>query len=58
MRNFHDIFETRKRSFMIDFSICMTVPLTKFPKPFVNILKSDHDKRSINNINNDIKRFF
>ena len=47
MRNFHDIFETRKRSFMTDFSICMTVPLTKFPKPFVNDLKCDHDKKLI-----------
>ena len=27
MRNFQDIFETRKRSFITAFSICMTVPL-------------------------------
>ena len=29
MRNFHDTFETRKRPFISDFSICMTVPLRK-----------------------------
>ena len=28
MRNFQDTFETSKRSFINDFSICMTVPLT------------------------------
>ena len=27
MRNFQDTFETRKRSFISAFSICMTVPL-------------------------------
>ena len=27
MRNFQDTFETRKRSFITAFSICMTVPL-------------------------------
>ena len=27
MRNFQDTFETLKRSFICDFSICMTVPL-------------------------------
>ena len=27
MRNFHDTFETRKRSFMGAFSICMIAPL-------------------------------
>ena len=27
MRNFQDTFETRKRSFMSAFSICMTAPL-------------------------------
>ena len=27
MRNFQDIFETRKQSFISAFSICMTVPL-------------------------------
>ena len=27
MRNYQDIFETRKRSFISTFSICMTVPL-------------------------------
>ena len=29
MRNFQDTFETRKRSFICAFSICMTVPLSK-----------------------------
>ena len=29
MRNFQDTFETRKRSFISTFSICMTVPLKK-----------------------------
>ena len=29
MRNFQDIFETRKRSFFSAFSIYMTVPLSK-----------------------------
>ena len=29
MRSFQDTFETRKRSFISAFSICMTVPLTK-----------------------------
>ena len=29
MRNFRDAFETRKRSFMSTFSICMTVSLNK-----------------------------
>ena len=28
MRNFQDTFETRKRSFISAFSICMTVPLS------------------------------
>ena len=27
MQNFQDVFETRKRSFINAFSICMTVPL-------------------------------
>ena len=29
MRNFQDTFETRKRSFISAFSICMTVPLRR-----------------------------
>ena len=29
MRNFQDTFETRKRAFISDFSICVTVPLRK-----------------------------
>ena len=37
MRNFHDTFETRKRSFISAFSICMTVPSTqpKISKQFL-----------------------
>ena len=43
MRNFQDIFETPKRSFISAFSICMTVPLMSifsvdfdnFPKIYV-----------------------
>ena len=31
MRNFQDAFETRKRSFISAFSICMTVPLSTNP---------------------------
>ena len=30
MQNFQDTFETRKRSFISAFSICMTVPLNYF----------------------------
>ena len=36
MQNFEDTFETRKRSFLSAFLICMTVPL-KSPKSFVTI---------------------
>ena len=32
MQNFHDTFETPKRSLMSAFSICMTVPLIAFTK--------------------------
>ena len=32
MRNFQDTFETRKRSFISAFSICMTVPLIGYVK--------------------------
>ena len=34
MRNFQDTFETRKRSFISAFAICMTVPLKHFQKDF------------------------
>ena len=30
MQTFQDTFETRKRSFISDFSICMTVPLSMY----------------------------
>ena len=36
MRNFQDTFETRKRSFISGFSICMTVRLGNFQIIFVN----------------------
>ena len=39
MRSFQDIFETRKRSLISVFSICMTVPLTKITSLF-----TDYDK--------------
>ena len=35
MRSFKDTFETRKRSFISAFSICMTVPLRHFSSVFV-----------------------
>ena len=34
MQNFQDTFETRKRSFISVFSICMTVPLSFYGTPF------------------------
>ena len=33
MSNFQDTFETRKRSFISTFSICMTVPLNCYVEP-------------------------
>ena len=38
MRIFQDPFETRKRSFVSTFSICITVPLTEF---FGNIYRHE-----------------
>ena len=35
MRNFQDTIKIRKRSFIIGFSICMTVPLKKADALFV-----------------------
>ena len=35
MRNSHGTFETRKRSFISAFSICMTVPLSKEVKQVI-----------------------
>ena len=44
MRFFQDTFETRKRSFIITFFICMTVPFKSFKSPEavlpLNIFKS------------------
>ena len=34
IRNFQDTFETRKRSFIRAFSICMTVPLNHQPAKY------------------------
>ena len=48
MRNFQDTFETRKRSFISVFSICMTVPLRKVTQIIKNLLmrkKSKNDTR-------------
>ena len=40
MRNFQDIFETIKRSFISAFSVCMTVPLMSiFSVDFDNFQK-------------------
>ena len=47
MRNFQDTFETRKRSFISPFSICMTVSLSKYIhiekvlKTICRVLRSD-----------------
>ena len=46
MRIFQDIFETRKRSFISAFSICMTVPLSK-----------DHDQETSKNFWHYRKKF-
>ena len=43
MRNFQDTFETRKRSFISAFSICMTVPLNVS-------LGNEFDKKSSNSL--------
>ena len=34
MQNFQETFETRKRSFIVAFSICMTVPLSNTKATF------------------------
>ena len=52
MCNFQDTFETRKRSFICDFSICMTVPLSLLLNEF---LQSEMQKsRSVQNSTNII----
>ena len=43
MRNFQYTFETRKRSFISAFSICMTVLLMKFWKRKFNLVLSFRD---------------
>ena len=39
MQNFQDTFETRKRSFISGFSICMTVPLNSTIETLVKGVK-------------------
>ena len=39
MRNFQDTFETRKRSFISAFSICITVPLKFNWLGFIEVLR-------------------
>ena len=51
MRNFQDTFETRKRSFINAFSICITVPIDVYPVSFLKwqikgLLLSYNAKRS------------
>ena len=47
MRKFQDIFETRKRSFISAFSICMTVPLNITSKfTFQSVSVKDVKQRS------------
>ena len=44
MRNFQDTFETRKRSFISAFSICMTVPLRSKLRNKYLIQKSEESR--------------
>ena len=41
MRNFQDTFETRKRSFISVFSICMALPLRWTKTAIVKVLPTD-----------------
>ena len=43
MRNFQDTFETRKRSFISGFPICITVPLT-FSELFLAEVYLEHSE--------------
>ena len=55
MRNFQDTFETRKRSFISTFSICMTVPLSKKKHDIRKVrdfIRSNSEKRDIENKQN------
>ena len=54
MRNFQDTFETRKRSFICSFSICMTVPLSlacflpaRFTRMYTSLRNQNKCKPSI-----------
>ena len=52
MRNFQDTFETRKRSFISTFSICMTVPLKEeLARYFINALVFS-DRKSLSTSKN------
>ena len=44
MQNFQDIFETRERSFISAFSICMTAPLTITTHVLPNISQSKENQ--------------
>ena len=43
IRNLHDTFETRKLSFISDFSICITVPLIKMLEKWKHLLDNWYD---------------
>ena len=42
MSNFQDIFDTCKRSFISDFSVCMTVTLRNIDITLVSLLSTFH----------------
>ena len=46
MQTFQDTFETRKRSFISDFSICMTVPLSMYDLLVENRHQSKEEKNT------------
>ena len=47
MQNFQDSFETRKRSFISVFSVCMTVPLISFLTKTFSLCSGTLDKKQI-----------
>ena len=50
MRNVQDTFETRKRSCISAFSICMTVPLNKFQQTLELVTSEGKVRRCKNHI--------
>ena len=54
MRNFQDIFETRKRSFISAFSICVTVSLKKLRCNIVS--QSRFEKQLLENVEKFLKK--